>query len=123
MDNSLKLTALQPEMLVNILKGAGSRLISAELLAADFELPAGRLALDLPAIGGDLGHGDFDLVASDFDDGDGSDGDAAFDAHVLPPLQVVGVERLSLDCAYITMPFRLYPVGYRKYRKNKWIIP
>ena len=37
MDNSLKLTALQPELLVNILKGAGSRLISAELLAADFE--------------------------------------------------------------------------------------
>ena len=37
MDNSLKLTALQPEMLVNILKGAGSRLISAELLAVDFE--------------------------------------------------------------------------------------
>ena len=29
MDNSLKLTALQPEMLVSILKGAGSRLITA----------------------------------------------------------------------------------------------
>ena len=42
MDNSLKLTALQPEMLVNILKGAGSRLISAELLAADFEAGAPR---------------------------------------------------------------------------------
>ena len=36
MDNSLKLTALQPEMLVNILRRAGSRLISAETLAADF---------------------------------------------------------------------------------------
>ena len=42
MDNSLKLTALQPEMLVNILKGAGSRLISTELLAADFEAGAPR---------------------------------------------------------------------------------
>jgi len=37
MDNSLKITALHPEMLVNILKQAGSRLISAETLAADFE--------------------------------------------------------------------------------------
>ena len=36
MDNSLKLTALQPEMLVNILKRAGSRLISAESITADF---------------------------------------------------------------------------------------
>ena len=35
MENSLKLTALQPEMLVNILKQAGSRQISAEKLAAD----------------------------------------------------------------------------------------
>ena len=42
MDNSLKLTALQPEMLVNILKGAGSRLISVELLAADIEAGAPR---------------------------------------------------------------------------------
>ena len=42
MDNSLKLTALQPEMLVNILKGAGSRLISAELLLADFAAGAPR---------------------------------------------------------------------------------
>lgn len=40
MDNSLKLTALQPEMLVNILRRAGSRLISAETLAADFEAGA-----------------------------------------------------------------------------------
>ena len=42
MENSLKLTALQPEMLANILRGAGSRLISAELLAADFEAGAPR---------------------------------------------------------------------------------
>ena len=42
MENSLKLTALQPEMLVNILKRAGSRLISAETLAADFEAGAPR---------------------------------------------------------------------------------
>ncbi len=42
MDNSLKLTALQPEMLINLLKGAGSRLISAELLVADFEAGAPR---------------------------------------------------------------------------------
>ena len=42
MDNSLKLTALQPEMLVNILRGAGSRLITAETLAADFAAGAPR---------------------------------------------------------------------------------
>ena len=42
MDNSLKLTALQPEMLVNILRRAGSRLISAETLATDFEAGAPR---------------------------------------------------------------------------------
>ena len=40
MENSLKLTALPPEMLVNILKQAGSRLISAEKLAADFDAGA-----------------------------------------------------------------------------------
>lgn len=40
MDNSLKLTALQPEMLVNILKRAGSRLISAESITADFAADA-----------------------------------------------------------------------------------
>ena len=40
MDNSLKLTALQPEMLINILRRAGSRLITAETLAADFEAGA-----------------------------------------------------------------------------------
>lgn len=37
MDNSLKLTALQPELLVRLLKQAGSRMISAETLAADFD--------------------------------------------------------------------------------------
>ncbi len=42
MDNSLKLTALQPDMLVNILRRAGSRTISAESLAADFEAGAPR---------------------------------------------------------------------------------
>lgn len=42
MDNSLKLTALQPDMLVNLLKGAGSRLISPELLTADFVAGAPR---------------------------------------------------------------------------------
>ena len=42
MDNSLKLTALQTEMLINLLKGAGSRLISAELLVADFAAGAPR---------------------------------------------------------------------------------
>ena len=36
MDNSLKLTAMQPEMLIKILKQAGSRTISAETLEADF---------------------------------------------------------------------------------------
>ncbi len=40
MDNSLKLTALRPEMLVNILRRAGSRLISAEMLTADLEAGA-----------------------------------------------------------------------------------
>lgn len=42
MDNSLKLTALQPEMLVNLMKQAGSRQISAETLAADFAAGAPR---------------------------------------------------------------------------------
>lgn len=37
MDNSLKLTALQPEILVRLLKQAGSRAISEETLAADIE--------------------------------------------------------------------------------------
>ena len=36
MDNSLKITALQLDMLINILKRAGSRLISAESITADF---------------------------------------------------------------------------------------
>ncbi len=35
MDNSLRLTALQPELLVRLLKQAGCRMISAETLAAD----------------------------------------------------------------------------------------
>ena len=35
MDNSLKLTALQPELLVRILKQAGARLITEESLAED----------------------------------------------------------------------------------------
>lgn len=40
MDNSLKITALLPELLVRLLKQAGSRMISAETLAADFEAGA-----------------------------------------------------------------------------------
>ena len=44
MDNSLKLTALQPEKLVNLLKQAGSRLITAETLAEDFEVGAPKNA-------------------------------------------------------------------------------
>ena len=35
MDNSLKLTALPPEMLVRLLKQAGSRMVSEEALTAD----------------------------------------------------------------------------------------
>ena len=42
MDNSLKLTALQPEMLVDVLRRAGSRMISVETLAADFDAGAPR---------------------------------------------------------------------------------
>lgn len=40
MDNSLKLTALQPDMLVRLLKQAGCRTISEETLAADIEAGA-----------------------------------------------------------------------------------
>lgn len=40
MNNSLKLTILPPELLVRLLKQAGSRMISAETLAADFEAGA-----------------------------------------------------------------------------------
>ena len=40
MDKSLKITALPPELLVRLLKQAGSRMISAETLAADFEAGA-----------------------------------------------------------------------------------
>ena len=42
MDNSLKLTALQPEMLVDVLRRSGSRLITIDTLAADFEAGAPR---------------------------------------------------------------------------------
>ena len=35
MDNSLKITALQPEVLVRLLKQAGSRPASPEIIAAD----------------------------------------------------------------------------------------
>lgn len=37
MDNSLKLNALWPEILVRLLKQAGSRTISEETLASDIE--------------------------------------------------------------------------------------
>jgi len=37
MDNSLSLTSLTPEMLVRLLKQAGSRTISADSLALDIE--------------------------------------------------------------------------------------
>lgn len=40
MDNSLKLTVLQPEMLVRLLKQAGSRTISEDTFAADIEAGA-----------------------------------------------------------------------------------
>ncbi len=42
MDNSLKLTALQPEMLVRLLKQAGCRTVSAESLTEDFAAGAPR---------------------------------------------------------------------------------
>ena len=35
MDNSLKITALQPEVLVKLLKQAGSRTASPEMIAED----------------------------------------------------------------------------------------
>ena len=35
MDNSLKITALQPEVLVKLLKQAGSRTASPEMIATD----------------------------------------------------------------------------------------
>ncbi len=40
MDNSLKLTALQPDMLVRLLKQSGCRSVSDEALAADIEAGA-----------------------------------------------------------------------------------
>ena len=40
MDDSLKLTALRPELLVRLLKQAGCRTVSEESLAADLETGA-----------------------------------------------------------------------------------
>ena len=40
MNQSLKLTALEPETLARLLKQAGSRTVSAETLAADIEAGA-----------------------------------------------------------------------------------
>lgn len=40
MDNSLKLTALTPDMLVRLLKQTGCRAVSEETLAADIEAGA-----------------------------------------------------------------------------------
>ncbi len=37
MDNSLKITALQPDMLIRLLKQAGCRTITEETLVADVE--------------------------------------------------------------------------------------
>ena len=37
MDNSLKLTALQPDMLIRLLKQAGCRTVTEETLASDIE--------------------------------------------------------------------------------------
>jgi len=42
MDNNLKLTALQPDVLVRLLKQAGSRLMSTEVLQEDFDAGAPR---------------------------------------------------------------------------------
>ena len=42
MDNSLKITALQPEVLVRLLKQAGSRTASPEMIAADLASGAPR---------------------------------------------------------------------------------
>jgi len=42
MTDPLKITALQPETLVRLLKQAGSRLVSLEALRADFETGAPR---------------------------------------------------------------------------------
>lgn len=42
MDNSLKITALQPEVLVRLLKQAGSRTASPEMIAEDLASGAPR---------------------------------------------------------------------------------
>ena len=42
MDNSLKITALQPEVLVKLLKQAGSRTASPEMIAEDLVSGAPR---------------------------------------------------------------------------------
>ena len=42
MDNSLKITALQPEVLVKLLKQAGSRTASPEMIAEDLASGAPR---------------------------------------------------------------------------------
>jgi len=44
MNDTLKLTALRPELLIRLLKQAGCRTISEESLAADFEAGAPRNA-------------------------------------------------------------------------------
>ena len=43
MDNSLKITALQPEVLVRLLKQAGSRTASPEMIAEDLASGAPQL--------------------------------------------------------------------------------
>lgn len=42
MENTLKLTALQPDVLVRLLKQAGGRLLTQEVLQEDFEAGAPR---------------------------------------------------------------------------------
>ena len=42
MTDPLKITALQPETLIRLLKQAGSRLVSLEILQADFDAGAPR---------------------------------------------------------------------------------
>ena len=45
MDNSLKITALQPEVLVKLLKQAGSRTASPEMIAEDLGCVVNRFVL------------------------------------------------------------------------------
>ncbi len=42
MDNTLKITALAPELLIRLLKQAGCRTVSSETLAADWNAGAPR---------------------------------------------------------------------------------